>query len=115
MEYSDSLEDSLTEAKEYADALEAKAEGAQASLLAKLELAMEQNTKLLALMAKGGLSNADEGGAKDDKKTIPRRPRKKPRLCKHCGEEGYHEDEQCFSQEKNKARRPKWYKDQHGE
>ena len=116
VEYSDSLEDSLTEAKEYAAALEAKAEGSQASLLAKLELAMEQNTKLMTLMAKGGLNNsAEDGGAKDDKKTISRRPKKPPRLCKHCGEKGYHEDEQCFSLEKNKAKRPKWYKDQHGE
>jgi len=116
VEYSDSLEDSLTEAKEYAASLEAKAAGDQATLLQKLEMAMEQNTKLLALMAKGGLSNnSDEGGAKDEKKTFTRRPRKKARLCKHCGEEGYHEDDQCFSLEKNKAKRPKWYKDQHGE
>ena len=77
VEYSDSLEDLLTEAKEYAAALETKSEATQASLMAKLELAMEQNTKLLAMMAKGGFnSNTSDGAAKDQLRRGQRREKK---------------------------------------
>ena len=104
------------EAKEYATALETKSEATQASLMAKIELAMEQNTKLLAMMAKGGFnSNTSNGTAKDQLRCGQRRGKKEPRVCKHCGEEGYHKDDQCFSLEKNKAKRPKWYNDKLGE
>ena len=32
------------------------------------------------------------------------------RYCKNCKKEGYHEDDECYSLEKNKDKRPKWYK-----
>ena len=112
LEYSDSLEDSLAEAKEYAATLVTKAEEKEAALMAKFEMAMEQNTKLIALMAKGGFNaNNNSSAANEDKQRGPRRGRKEQRKCKHCGEMGYHEDEQCFSLDKNKDKRPKWYKD----
>ena len=32
------------------------------------------------------------------------------RLCGNCGKKGYHEDDECFGLEKNKSKRPSWYK-----
>lgn len=94
VKYSDSLEDSLTEANEYAATLESKAEAKEAALMAKIELAMEQNTKLIAMMAKGSFNNnTNDDAAKDDKRRGPRRGKKEQRKCKHCREMGYHEDE----------------------
>ena len=116
VEYSDSLEDSLTEAKEYAAALESKAEATQSALMAKIELAMDQNTKLLALMANGGFSSPKNDGESDEQRRRDgRRGKKEPRICNNCKEECYHEDDQCFKLEKNKAKRPKWYIRKHGE
>ena len=68
MEYSVSLKDSLTEAKEYAATLELKTKAKKAARMAKIELAMEQNPKLIAMMAKSGFNNdTNDGAAKYDK------------------------------------------------
>ena len=53
IEYIDSLKNSLVEAKEYMASIRSKAKTDQASLLHKLEQAMDQNTKLLALLTSG--------------------------------------------------------------
>jgi len=108
----------LVAEKEYAATLQTKADEKQASLLAKLEQAMEQNTKLLSLMAKGGFNtpknepNNQHGGGN---RSGARKGKKEPRVCGNCGEEGYHEDDDCFGLEKNKAKRPAWYIKKHGE
>ena len=116
VEYSDSLEDSLTEAKEYAAALESKAERTQSALMTKIEPAMDQNTKLLALKAKGGFSSPkDDGKSKEQHRCGGQRGKKEPRVCNNCKDECYHEDDDCFKLEENKAQRPKWYIKKYGE
>ena len=62
VEYSNSLEDSLLEAKEYAIVITSRAEADQTSIMAELkeqrkqtQLALDQNTKLMAILAKSGL------------------------------------------------------------
>ena len=115
VEYSDSLEDSLTEAKEYAAALESKADATQATLLSKLELAMEQNTKLLAMMTTGGFCAPTNDNVPNNSQRRGRRGGKDPRVCKHCGPDAYHEDDDCFKLEKNKSKRPAWYIKKYGE
>ena len=70
VQYTDSLEDSLVEAKEYAAALLTKSDGEQSAILEELreqrkqtKLAMEQNKKLMELLAKGMLgANVNGGG-----------------------------------------------------
>jgi hypothetical protein len=116
VEYSDSLEDSLTEAKEYAAAMESKADATQATLMAKLEIAMEQNTKLLAMMTSGGFCPpVNENLTNNNQRNRGRKGRMEPRVCKHCGPDAYHEDDDCFKLEKNKSKRPQWYIKKYGE
>ena len=86
VKYSKSLEDSLTEAKEYATTLESKAEATQAALMAKIELAMEQNTKLLAIMAKGEFNAPTNNNAKNNQRSR-KRVRKELRVCGEYGKE----------------------------
>ena len=38
-----------------------------------------------------------------------RKARRPLHICKHCKKEGYSEDDGCFSLEKEKDKRPKWY------
>ena len=108
VQYTDSLEDSLVEAKEYAAAISSKNDN-QAEILAELKeqreqtkLALEQNKKLMELLAKGMMISATD---KADS-----RPGRQKRKCGNCGKMGVHEDDACFSLEKNKDKWPQWYK-----
>ena len=84
VEYINSLEDYLLEAKEYAAAITSKAEAYQTSIMAELkeqikqtQLALDQNTKLMEMLVKSGM-----GG----EATYPTRDRgkknKEERTCK---------------------------------
>ena len=73
VQYTDSLEDSLVEAKEYAAALLTKSGGYQSEILQELkeqrkqtQLAMEQNKKLMELLAKN-MMNTNVNRGEDDK------------------------------------------------
>ena len=116
VEYSYSLEDSLAKAKEYAAAISARATTDKAVLLLKQEQAMDQNTKLLALLTSGGHRKDASSPAKDtNNQTRGGGGKRERRLCKNCEKEGYHEDDECFTLEKNATKRPSWYKSKNGE
>ena len=70
---------------------------------------MEQNKKLMELLAKGMLS-ANVSGGGDDKSTSDGRPSRQKRKCGNCGKMGFHADDDCFGLEKNKDNHPAWYK-----
>jgi hypothetical protein len=117
VEYSDSLEDSLVEAKEYAAAITTKAETEQAALLEELKeqrkqtmAAMAQTAKLVALLEKGKRGEPAVDTTRGGQRTarVKRDPEKDGRLCKNCKEMGFHEDEDCFHLDKNKDKRPEW-------
>ena len=116
VQYTDSLEDSLVEAKEYAAALLTKSDGNQSAILQELkeqrkqtQLAMEQNKKLMELLAKN-MMNTNVNGGEDDKVKTSGRPVRKKRKCGNCDKMGFHEDDDCFGLEKNKDNHPAWYK-----
>ena len=108
VEYSNSLEDSLLEFKEYAAAITSRAEADQTSIMAELkeqrnqtQLALDQNTKLMAMLSKSGM-----GGEATDPTRDRGKKKKAERICKNCKKSGYHEDDECFTLEKNADKRP---------
>ena len=111
VEYSNSLEDSLLEAKEYAAPITSRAEADQTSIMAELkeqmkqtQLALYQNTKIVAVLVKSGL-----GGEAPDPTRYRGKKKKAERTCKNCKKSGYHEDDECFTLEKNANTRLTWY------
>ena len=111
-EYTESIEDSLVEAKEYAAAITSRAETKEASLIAELaaqrkqtQLALDQTAELVALMKKHG--TGDGKAPRNHRRPDDTREQHK---CGNCGLMGVHKDEDCFSLEKNKDKRPAWYK-----
>jgi hypothetical protein len=123
VEYSDGLEDSLTEAKEYAAAITSKMEAENAALLEELkqqrqqtQQAIDQTARLVAMMESAKVDGVEK---QTSRKTAPaktgrRDPEKDGRLCKNCKEMGFHEDEDCFHLDKNKDKRPTWWKKKYG-
>ena len=115
VEYSNSLEDSLLKAKEYAAAITSKAEADQTSIMAELkeqrkqtELELDQNTKLMAVLVKSGM-----GGEATDATRDRGKKKKAERTFKNCKKSGYHEDDECFTLEKKSNKRPAWYVKSH--
>ena len=111
VEYSDSLEESLLGAKEYAAAITPRAEAEQTSIMAEFQeqrkqtqLALDQNTKLMAMMVKIGM-----GGEATDSTHDRGKKNKAERTCKNCKKSGYHEDDECFALEKNANKCPVGY------
>ena len=61
-------------------------------------------------MKKGGMS----GGNNTTNDRRKNEPKKDERKCGNCGLMGFHADDDCFSLEKNKDKRPRWYKKKNG-
>ena len=108
VEYSNSLEDSLLRAKEYTSAITPKAESDQTSIMAELkeqrkqiQLELDQNTKLMAMLVKSGMGGKSTYTTRDFRKKM-----KEECVCKNCKKSGYHEDDNCFTLEKNANKRP---------
>ena len=111
VEYSDSLEESLPEAKEYAAAITSRAEVDQTSIMAELkdqrkqtQLALDQNIKIMAMLVKSGMGDEATESTRDLGKK-----KKAERTCKNCKKSGYHEDDECFALEKDEDKLPVWY------
>ena len=68
------------------------------------QLALDQNTNLMEIFVKSGL-----GGEAPDHTRDGGKKKKAERTCKNCKKSGYHEDDECFTLEKNASKRPKWY------
>jgi len=112
VEYCNSLEGSLVEAKETVASLQTtndklieRMDTSQNEMMQKM---MKQQSEFMKMM----LANAKGGGGGNSEKEKDRggRTERAKRLCKHCKKEGYHEDDDCFELEKNKEKRPKWWK-----
>ena len=111
VEYSDSLEESLLKAKEYAATITSKSKADQTSIVVELkeqikqtQLVLDQNTKLMAMLVKSAM-----GGEATDTTRDRGKKNKAERTCKNCKKSGYHEDDECFTLEKNANKRPAWY------
>ena len=105
VEYSNSLEESLLEAKEYAATITSKAEADQMSIMVEFkeqrkqtQLALDQNTKLMAMLVKSGM-----GGEATDTTRDRGNKKKAECVCKNCKKNGYHKDDYCFTWEKTRT------------
>ena len=56
------------------------------------QLALDKNTKLVAMLVKSGL-----GGKATDPTRDHRKKKKAERTCKNCKKSGYHEDDECLT------------------
>ena len=100
VEYSNSLEDSLTEAKNYAAAITTKSDTDRDQLIAELKEQRKQTKMALEQIAKmTALWNKKENELVGQ---VERKFRREKRLCKNCVHMGYHEDPDCFKLEANK-------------
>ena len=68
------------------------------------QIALDQNTKLVAMLVKSGL-----GGKAPDHTHDRRKKKKAGRMCKNWKKGRYREDDDCFKLEKNANKRPTWY------
>ena len=68
------------------------------------QIALYQNTKLMAMLVKSGL-----GGEAPDHTRDRGKKNKVERRCKNCKKSGYHEDNECFTLDKNASKLPKRY------
>ena len=115
IEYTNSLESALEEAKEHAATMTTTQENLLARIDKQQQTMMEQNTKFMKMMADLATNNKKgEHDTRTERKTSNRggANRVDPHYCKECKkEEQVHTEENCWSNPKNKDSRPKWYKD----
>ena len=64
-------------------------------------LALDQDTKLMAMLVKSGM-----GGETTDTTRDCGKKKKAERVCKNFKKSGYNEDDDCFTLEKNANKRP---------
>ena len=68
------------------------------------QLALDQNTKLMTMLVKSGM-----GGEATDSTRDRGKKNKAERTCKNCKKSGYHEENECFTLDKNASKRPAWF------
>ena len=101
------MEESLTEAKNYAAAITTKSDTDRDQLIVGLKEQRNQTTISLEQIAKmTALWNKKENELVGQ---VERKARKEKRLCKNCGQMGYHEELYCFKLETKKVKRTSWY------
>ena len=71
-----------------------------------VETVLKQNAELVALLAKHGIS----AGKAAAEVPPPDKEKKKRRKCTHCKKWTIHKDEECYTLEANKDKRPSWWK-----
>ena len=67
-------------------------------------MALDQNTKLMAMLVKSGLGGEVLYHTRDRGKK-----KKAERTCKNCKKSGYHEEEKCLTLNKDANKGPTWY------
>ena len=111
MEYVNTLEDSLTESKEFVAAMTSSQEILMEELLeerTKMKLMLAHNTELMSMLETNISGKGDEIGSKSPGGGEVKRQKC---TCKHCRKNGYRDDDTCFSLPQNKDKRPDWYKE----
>ena len=116
LEYTNSLEGALENATEHAAAITLDNTTLLQKLDAQQKAILEQQAKFMALLSRNNHAPVTPP-------TTPRTPRNRttpitptegrrdPRFCNSCNKANvYHEDDECFALDKNKDKRPSWYK-----
>ena len=86
------------------------------NLMPNKKTILEQQAKFMALLSKTDLTpfalpTAPCNQCNRPNAMMPTAGRRVPRFCNSCNKgEVYHEDDECFALDKNKDKRPSWYK-----
>eukprot|EP00804_Cyclotella_cryptica_P027937 CCRYP_003832-RA/>CCRYP_003832-RA protein AED:0.83 eAED:0.77 QI:0/0/0/0.5/1/1/2/0/252 len=116
LEYTNSLEGALENATEHAAAITLENTTLLHKLEAQQKAILDQQAKFMTLFSqtdRAPLSppTAPRQQCNRSNGTPPTEGRHIPRFCNSCKKDGvYHEDEECFALDKNKDKRPAWYK-----
>ena len=116
LEYTNSLEGALENATKHAAAITLDNTTILRKLDAQQKTILEQQAKFMALLSKTdltpfALTTAPRNQRNRPNATTPTAGRRVPRFCNSCNKgEVYHEDDECFALDKNKDKRPSWYK-----
>ena len=120
IEYTNSLEGALEEAKEHVAAVTTDRDRMMEKINEQQKVMMEQQKQFMQMMMNAGMGRATategngEGRRKPEDTNIGRgNPGKlvPPRKCGVCGKDGVrHKDEDCWENEANADKRPKWWK-----
>ena len=116
LEYTNSLEGALETATEHAAAITLDNTTILQQLDAQQKTILAQQAKFMALLAQTDLTpfappTAPRNQRNRPNATTPTEGRRTPRFCNSCKKDKcYHEDNECFSLETNKDKRPAWYK-----
>jgi hypothetical protein len=108
IEYTNSLEGALETATEHAAAITLDNTTLLHKLEAQQKAILDQQAKFLTLLSPPTTPRQQRNRSSTTPPSDGRRPQ---RFCNSCKKDGvYHEDDDCFALDKNKDKRPSWYK-----
>ena len=108
LEYTNSLEGALETATEHAAAITLDNTTLLHKLEAQQKTILDQQAKFLTLLSPPTTPRQQRNRSNG---TPPSEGRHPQRFCNSCKKDGvYHEDDECFALDKNKDKRPSWYK-----
>ena len=108
IEYTNSLEGALETATEHAAAITLDNTTLLHKLEAQQKAILDQQAKFLTLLSPPTMPRQQRNRSSTTPPSDGRRPQ---RFCNSCKKDGvYHEDDDCFALDKNKDKRPSWYK-----
>ena len=110
IEYANSLEGALETATEHAAAITLDNTTLLQKLEAQQKAILDQQAKFLTLLSPP-TTPRQQRNRSGTSTTPPSEGRRPQRFCNSCKKDGvYHEDDDCFALDKNKDKRPSWYK-----
>eukprot|EP00804_Cyclotella_cryptica_P030006 CCRYP_013456-RA/>CCRYP_013456-RA protein AED:0.81 eAED:0.46 QI:0/0/0/0.5/0/0.5/2/0/238 len=116
LEYTNSLEGALENASEHAAAITLDNTTLLQKLDAQQKATLEQQAKFMALLAQTDRvpltpPTAPRNPCNRTNAVTPTEGRRNPRFCNSCKKDNvYHGDDECFALDKNKDKRPSWYR-----
>jgi hypothetical protein len=108
IEYTNSLEGALETATEHAAAITLDNTTLLHKLEAQQKAILDQQARFLTLLSPSTTPRQQRNRSSTTPPSEGRRPQ---RFCNSCKKDGvYHEDDDCYALDKNKDKRPSWYK-----
>ena len=111
IEYTNSLEGALNEAKEHTATMTTTQEKLMQQLQQQQTAMMEQQEKFMKMMMNLQVGSNNDGTRAKKNDSNNNTTGKKRRKCNNCGKMGFHEDDECWSLAKNKDKRPSYYRE----
>jgi hypothetical protein len=116
IEYTNSLEGALEDSKEHAANLQTTQEKLLQKIDDQQQSMMKQTAEFMKMILSSNKTNGGEATKKDDTEkthnhdTGIKKPRFEIRTCNICKKRSYHLDDDCYDLEKNKGKRPDYWK-----